>query len=68
MLDCSIGDLRVLRTVVSRGSFTAAAAELGYTQSAISKRIAALETMAGHMLVIRDGVVEARVLGPGHVG
>lgn len=54
MLDCSIGDLRVLRTVVSRGSFTAAAAELGYTQSAISKRIAALETMAGHTLVIRE--------------
>ena len=53
MLDYSVGDLRVLRTVVQRGSFTAAAAELGYTQSGISKRMAALETTAGHALVIR---------------
>lgn len=54
MLDYSVGDLLVLRAVVQRGSFTAAAAELGYTQSAISKRIAALETTAGHTLVIRE--------------
>ena len=54
MLDYSVGDLRVLRAVVQRGSFTAAAGELGYTQSAISKRIAALETAAGHTLVIRE--------------
>ncbi len=54
MLDYSVGDLRVLRAVVQRGSFTAAAAELGYTQSAISKRMAALETTAGHALVIRE--------------
>jgi DNA-binding transcriptional LysR family regulator len=54
MLDCSVQDLRVLRAVVQRGSFTAAAAELGYTQSAISKRIAALETTAGHPLVLRE--------------
>lgn len=54
MLDYSVGDLRVLRAVVQRGSFTAAAAELGYTQSAISKRMAALESTAGHALVIRE--------------
>jgi DNA-binding transcriptional LysR family regulator len=54
MLDYSVGDLRVLRAVAQRGSFTAAAAELGYTQSAISKRMAALETTAGHTLVIRE--------------
>jgi DNA-binding transcriptional LysR family regulator len=54
MLNCSVGDLRVLRAVIQRGSFTAAAAELGYTQSAISKRIAALETTAGHPLVLRE--------------
>lgn len=54
MLDYSVGDLRVLRAVVQRGSFTAAAAELGYTQSAISKRMAALETTTGHTLVIRE--------------
>ncbi len=54
MLDYSVGDLRVLRAVVQRGSFTAAAAELGYTQSAISKRMTALETTTGHTLVIRE--------------
>ena len=54
MLDYSLGDLRVLRAVAQRGSFTAAAAELGYTQSAISKRMAALEATAGHTLVIRE--------------
>lgn len=54
MLDVSLDDLRVLRTVLHRGSFTAAAAELGYTQSAISKRIAMLEQTTGHTLVIRE--------------
>jgi DNA-binding transcriptional LysR family regulator len=54
MSEYSLGDLRVLRAVVQRGSFTAAAADLGYTQSAISKRIAALERAAGHTLVIRE--------------
>lgn len=54
MWDCTITDLRVLRAVVHRGTFTAAATELGYTQSAISKRIAALERTAGHQLVLRE--------------
>ncbi|MFZ0092164.1 MAG: LysR family transcriptional regulator [Solirubrobacteraceae bacterium] len=54
MVDYSFGDLRVLRAVAARGSFTAAAAELGYTQSAISKRVAALERTTGHTLVIRE--------------
>jgi len=54
MVDYSFGDLRVLRAVAARGSFTAAAAELGYTQSAISKRVAALERMTGHTLVSRE--------------
>jgi DNA-binding transcriptional LysR family regulator len=54
MSDYSFGDLRVLRAVAARGSFTAAAAELGYTQSAISKRVAALERTTGHTLVIRE--------------
>ena len=54
MADYSFGDLRVLRAVAARGSFTAAAAELGYTQSAISKRIAALERTTGRALVIRE--------------
>jgi DNA-binding transcriptional LysR family regulator len=46
-------DLAVLRAVAEHGSFTSAAAELGYTQSAISKRMAVLETTAGHALAIR---------------
>ncbi len=54
MPDCSFGDLRVLRAVAARGSFTAAAAELGYTQSAISKRVAALERTMGHTLAARE--------------
>lgn len=54
MADYSFGDLRVLRAVAARGSFTAAAAELGYTQSAISKRIAVLERTTGRALVIRE--------------
>jgi len=54
MVDYSFRDLRVLRAVATRGSFTLAAAELGYTQSAISKRIAALERTTGHTLVIRE--------------
>lgn len=54
MADYSFGDLHVLRAVAARGSFTAAATELGYTQSAISKRIAALERTTGHTLVIRE--------------
>jgi DNA-binding transcriptional LysR family regulator len=54
MATYSFGDLRVLRAVAARGSFTAAATELGYTQSAISKRVAALERTTGRTLMIRE--------------
>ncbi len=54
MLNVSFEDLRALRAVAQRGSFTAAAAELGYTQSAVSKRVAALESTVGHKLAIRE--------------
>jgi DNA-binding transcriptional LysR family regulator len=57
-MDLSTSALRVLRAVAERGSFTAAAAELDYTQSAVSRSIAALERGTGARLFDRrpDGV------------
>ncbi|MDX3089834.1 LysR family transcriptional regulator [Streptomyces sp. ME02-6978a] len=57
-MDFSTTALRVLRQVAESGSFTAAAARLGYTQSAISRQAAALERGAGTALFERhfDGV------------
>jgi DNA-binding transcriptional LysR family regulator len=46
--------LNILREVVARGSFSAAADSLSYTQSAVSQAIAALEAEAGAALVDRD--------------
>ncbi len=52
MLD--VKRLKVLREVAARGSFSAAAESLAYTQSAISQQIAALEREAGTVLVDRN--------------
>lgn len=52
MLD--VRRLRVLREVAAKGSFSAAADSLAYTQSAISQQIAALEREAGLQLVERS--------------
>src|SRR5687767_4438256 len=52
MLD--VRRLRVLREVAQQGSFSAAGEELGYTQSAVSQQIAALEREAGTILVERN--------------
>ena len=52
MLD--VKRLRVLREVHLRGSFSAAAESLSYTQSAVSQQIAALEREAGTLLVERS--------------
>ncbi len=49
-----VGRLRVLSEVVGRGSFSAAAEALSYTQSAVSQAIARLEAETGTMLVVRD--------------
>src|SRR5436305_10194046 len=46
--------LRVLQEVVARGSFSAAAESLSYTQSAVSQAIARLEAESGATLVVRD--------------
>jgi DNA-binding transcriptional LysR family regulator len=52
MLD--VKRLKVLREVAARGSFSAAAEALAYTQSAVSQQIAALEREAGTVLVERN--------------
>jgi DNA-binding transcriptional LysR family regulator len=46
-MDLSVSGMRVLREVAERGSFTAAASALGYTQSAVSRQVAALESALG---------------------
>src|SRR4051794_23083333 len=51
MLD--VRRLRVLKEVAAKGSFSAAAESLAYTQSAVSQQIAALEREAGLQLVER---------------
>lgn len=46
--------LRVLREVAQQGSFSGAGEALGYTQSAVSQQIAALERETGTVLVERN--------------
>src|SRR5262249_15456026 len=53
MAELSTTGLRVLREVAALGSFTAAARSLGYTQSAVSRQVAGLETAAGTPLFER---------------
>ena len=48
------GRLQVLAEVIRRGSFSAAADALSYTQSAVSQSIARLESEVGATLVVRD--------------
>jgi DNA-binding transcriptional LysR family regulator len=48
-----LGRLRVLTEVLQRGSFSAAAEALSYTQSAVSQAIARLEAETGAPLVVR---------------
>ena len=57
--------LRVLREVVERGTFSAAALALGYTQSAVSRQIAAVERAAGAAVFERgrDGACRRRRAG-----
>jgi DNA-binding transcriptional LysR family regulator len=49
----NVARLRVLKEVAYRGSFSAAATALDYTQSAISQQIAALEAETGMQLLER---------------
>jgi DNA-binding transcriptional LysR family regulator len=50
----NVGRLKVLTEVVGRGSFSAAAEAMSYTQSAVSQAIARLEGETGTTLVVRD--------------
>jgi molybdate transport repressor ModE-like protein len=52
MLD--VKRMRVLKEVAAERSFSAAAQKLGYTQSAVSQQIAALEREAGSTLIERN--------------
>ena len=49
-----VGRVRVMCEVVRRGSFSAAAESLSYTQSAVSQAIARLEAETGATLIVRD--------------
>jgi DNA-binding transcriptional LysR family regulator len=51
--NASVTALRVFREVVDRGTLTAAATALGYTQSAVSRQVASLERDAGTPLLER---------------
>lgn len=64
--DASLTALRVFREVAERGTLTAAAVALGYTQSAVSRQVASLERAAGAPLLERrhDGV---RLTQAGHL-
>src|SRR5438067_3333600 len=64
MLD--VRRLRVLREVARRGSFSAAADALGYTQPAVSRQIALLERETGTTLLERHPG-GARLTEPGEV-
>ncbi len=64
MLD--VKRMRVLREVAAKGSFSAAAESLAYTQSAISQQIAALERETGMVLVER-GARGVRLTDAGRV-
>ncbi|MDG3013760.1 LysR family transcriptional regulator [Speluncibacter jeojiensis] len=64
-MEFTLAGLRVLREVAERGSFTAAADALGYTQSAVSRQVATLEQAAGSRLFHRHSG-GARLTSAGH--
>src|ERR1700750_181402 len=53
MLD--VEKLLALRAVAAHGTIAAAARELGYTRSAVSQQVSALERAAGTALRLRSG-------------
>lgn len=63
-MDVTVTGLRVLREVAETGSFSAAASALGYTQSAVSRQIATLESSLG-VTVFQRHRAGVRLTGPG---
>jgi DNA-binding transcriptional LysR family regulator len=66
VMDVSVTGLRLLREIAERGSFTAAGAALGYTQSAVSRQIAALER-ATHARLLDRRAAGVRLTDAGRV-
>src|ERR1700730_8537975 len=62
----NVNRLRILIEVASRGSFSAAADALSYTQSAVSQQVAALEAETGVTLLER--LARGVPLTPARVG
>lgn len=60
----TVDGLRLLQVLALRGSVSAAATDLGYTQSGVSRQLAALEQAAGQRLVDR-GAFGARLTPAG---
>jgi molybdate transport repressor ModE-like protein len=54
-----IGAVSTLAAIVSEGSFSRAARRLGYSQSAISQQVAALERIVGHRVLERSSGAQA---------
>ncbi|MGV0716691.1 LysR substrate-binding domain-containing protein [Mycolicibacterium sp. XJ662] len=54
MADVTLEGLRVCREIALAGSFTAAARALGYSQPAISRQVAAMESAMGYRLFVRE--------------
>ena len=61
MLD--VRRLRVLREVAARGSFSAAAEALSYTQSAISQQVAAIQVATSSRMARSSSVMRCGPLG-----
>ena len=54
-MDVELRHLRCLVAIVDAGGFTGAAAELGVTQPAVSRTLAALEDVLGAFTIVKNG-------------
>ena len=64
LADVELKQLRALQAVAQEGSFAKAASRLGFTQSAVSQQVAALERAVGDRLFDRPGGPRPAVLTP----